>query len=475
MAASRADVPIILLAGRTPATQKGHPASRSSYIHWGQDVYDQTAPLREWVKWEYEIKRPEDMASVVDRAVSMAMAEPEGPVCLTFAREVLYDPPARMNPSPPAPLGLPTRAPDPEQIAQAAEWLAKAENPLIITSSAGRKPAAVRKLAALGETCGAGVVSFNSEYHNLSRKHPCFQGFQTGQLLSQADLVLIVECPAPWYPNTVQPNARARVIHIGVDPMYGRIPLRHFPSDLSVQADPGRALQALASAVEIHPGRSKAAVEKRMRRLVAGNIRLNADWTAAAERGAADEPLSPMWISWCIGRMTDPDWVLFNEYDNAMPFFAPDRAGHYFCVPQAGFLGWSHGASLGYKLGRPESKVIVTVGDGSYLFGAPGTCHLFSQTHNLPILTVIYNNSGYNAVRRATKGLYPGGDAVLSGSIPLTHLGDTSQLHVLAQAFGGYGEGVHRPRDLAPALKRAMNQVEHHGRQAVLNVFTADT
>ena len=171
--------------------------------------------------------------------------------------------------------------------------------------------------------------------------------------------------------------------------------------------------------------------------------------------------------------MAGSDWVLFNEYDNAMPPFAPDRRGKYFCVPQTGFLGWSHGAGLGYKLGRPESKVIVTAGDGSYLFGAPSPCHLFSHTNNLPILTVIYNNSGYNAVCRATQMIHPNGAAAKSGLIPLTDLGDTSNLHRLVEAFGGYGEMVDRSEDLTPAMDRALDEVVNKGRQAVLNVITA--
>ncbi len=473
MAASRANVPVIFMAGRTPVTQSGHPASRSSYIHWGQDVYDQTAPIREWVKWDYELKRPEDLASVIDRAVSVAMAEPKGPVCLTLPREILYDPPAEMDMTPASRLELPTQPPDPDQIAQAAQWLVQAGKPLIITSSVGRNPEAVGELAALAKACGAGVVSFNAEYLNLPRSHPCFQGFRPDPLLPEADLVIALECPAPWYPNTIRPDAGSKLIHIGIDPLYTRVPIRQFPSDLTIQADPARSLKALTSAVQASPDLDRGAVGKRLEALAANNLKLNAAWSAMAEQGAAASPLSPMWISSVIGQMVGSDWVLFNEYDNAMPPFAPDRPGQYFCVPQAGFLGWSHGAALGYKLGRPESKVIVTVGDGSYLFGAPSPCHLFSHTNNLPILTVIYNNSGYNAVRRATQMIHPDGAAAKSGQIPLTDLGDISNLHRLVEAFGGYGEMVDRAKDLTPALDRALDEVVNKSRQAVLNVITA--
>jgi acetolactate synthase-1/2/3 large subunit len=473
MAASRANIPIIFMAGRTPVTQSGHPASRSAYIHWGQDAYDQTASVREWVKWDYEIKRPEDLASVIDRAMSLAMTEPKGPVCLTLPREILYDPPARTEGAPISPLDLPTQPPDPDQISRAAQWLAQAEKPLIITSSVGRNPGAVGELAALAQVAGAGVVSFNAEYLNLPRSHPCFQGFHPDGLLSEADLVIVLECATPWYPNTFRLNTGAKRIHIGADPLYARVPMRQFPSDLTLQADPERALRALTSAVADDRCLDKRAVAKRLEALTASNLKRKADWAALAEQEANDSPLSPRWISSVIGRIAGSEWVLFNEYHNEMPPFAPDRPGQYFCVPQAGFLGWSHGAALGWKLGRPEAKVMVTVGDGAYLFGAPTPCHLFSRTNNLPILTVIYNNSGYHAVRRATRMVHPHGAAVKSGKIPLADLGDTSDLHRIVEAFGGYGERVERPENLIPTLDRAVNEVVNKGRQAVVNVITA--
>jgi acetolactate synthase-1/2/3 large subunit len=107
------------------------------------------------------------------------------------------------------------------------------------------------------------------------------------------------------------------------------------------------------------------------------------------------------------------------------------------------------------------------------LFSAPGPGHLFAQANHLPVLTVIYNNSGYEAVRRVTRAIHPGGAAQSAENVPLTDIGDTSGLHRVVEAFGGYGERVDRPELLAPALERAMAAVEREGRQAVLNVTTA--
>ena len=56
--ASRANVPILMSAGRTPVTEEGLPGSRDLHIHWAQESFDQAAMLREYVKWDYELRTP---------------------------------------------------------------------------------------------------------------------------------------------------------------------------------------------------------------------------------------------------------------------------------------------------------------------------------------------------------------------------------------------------------------------------------
>ncbi|MGO9997426.1 MAG: thiamine pyrophosphate-binding protein, partial [Acetobacteraceae bacterium] len=87
--ASRDRVPVLLTSGRTPFTETGAEGSRSAHIHWAQEMYDQAGMLREMVKWDYEMKRGDQAATVVDRALELAMASPKGPVYLSLPREVL--------------------------------------------------------------------------------------------------------------------------------------------------------------------------------------------------------------------------------------------------------------------------------------------------------------------------------------------------------------------------------------------------
>jgi len=70
------------------------------------------------------------------------------------------------------------------------------------------------------------------------------------------------------------------------------------------------------------------------------------------------------------------------------------------------------GAALGIKLACPDETVIATVGDGSYMFSVPSASHFVSTAYQLPILTIVYNNQSWHAVKRATCNLHPDGWAV---------------------------------------------------------------
>src|SRR5262245_14297162 len=176
--AARANVPVLMTAGRTPITEEGLPGARDLHIHWAQESFDQAAMLREYVKWDYELRTPVQLESVVDRALEMMLAEPRGPVYLTLPREVLAARPGSMSISSPARRQAGSeRFPDPVRIEQAASILARAERPLILVSGAGIDPRAVRGLIDLAEAGGIGVVEADPIHLNFPHDHPLHLGY----------------------------------------------------------------------------------------------------------------------------------------------------------------------------------------------------------------------------------------------------------------------------------------------------------
>jgi len=471
MHAHRARVPILVSAGRTPITEEGSAASRNVFIHWGQESFDQAGMVREYVKWDYELRTSSQLEAVVDRAFAMAMTEPRGPVYLTLPREVLAAPLEEVEFYARARYDLPTFHPDPIKIREAADLLVNARFPLIITSSAGRSPAAVQALMDLTEEMGIGLVSFNPEYMNFPTDHTCHLGFRPDSPLSKADLVLVVDCDVPWYPNRVKPKNSAKVIQVGVDPLYSRYPVRSFPSDLTLQGDPALVLSELTRAAAHHRGKDRAGIASRRKRLGKMHNQMVKKWQEGARKTAHDKPIDFQWVSYNVNRILSDDTVVVNERDNNMHPYTNQRSGSYFCTPHAGYLGWGFGAALGVKLARPDLTVIATSGDGCYMFSVPSVCHFVSNAYQLPILVIVYNNQSYEAVNEATRIQHPDGWAVRTNRFPLSELQPTAHFEKICEAFGGYGERVETPDQVEPALQRALYAVKQEKRQALLNII----
>ena len=471
--ASRANVPILMSAGRTPVTEEGLPGSRDLHIHWAQESFDQAAMLREYVKWDYELRTPVQLEAVVDRALELMHAEPRGPVYLTLPREVLAAPPGEMAiTSPPRRQSRSERFPDPARIDEAARALARAESPLILVSAAGIDPRAVAGLVELADAGGIGIVEADPIYLNASHRHELHLGYNqsgtTNPSLADADAVLVVEADVPWYPHLRKPPAGAPIIHLGVDPFFSRYPMRSYPCDVPIAATPGVALPLLAEAVRRHADR--AAVAGRRERLVAEHRRRHAEWDQTVARQASASTIGFAWASRCIGEIVDDSTVVVNEYPLDRRFAALTRPGSYFASPHSSGLGFGLGAALGVKLARPESTVIATVGDGAYFFGEPLSCLFVQRAHALPILTVVFNNQQWEAVKSGTLAVHPDGAARTRGTFPLSELRPSPRFEEMARTVDGYGERVETPGELPAALKRGLAAVRE-GRPAIVNVL----
>lgn len=471
--ANRGRAPILFTAGRTPITERGLRGSRDVHIHWAQESFDQGAMVREWVKWDYELRHPGQLETVVDRALSLVAAEPQGPAYLTLPREVLA-----MECSGPmfsvrrAAAGAALDHPCPAGVAEAAAAIRRAKSPLIVTSAAGRDSRAVAALVELAELAGIPVVEPARYFVNFPTTHPLHAGYDSGALVKSADVILVVEADVPWFPQKTELRPDATVIHLGVDPTYLRYPIWGFPVDVSITAAPAAALRALAAELRDWATGQGDAIADRSADVAARHAKNRARWHEAARARAEASPVDFAWLSAAIGEVLDEDTVCVNEYDLQMPFLDFEHAGTYIGYPASGGLGWGLGAALGVKLAAPQKTVITCVGDGAYLFGVPLSAHWVARAQNLPVLTIVFNNEAWNAVRAATGLVYPGGMAMEASRVPFADLRPQGRFEDVVAAFDGHGERVERGAEVLPALRRALHAVRD-GRQALLNVICA--
>jgi acetolactate synthase-1/2/3 large subunit len=467
MNAARDNVPVLLMAGRTPLTQDGNIASRSAPIHWGQENFDQAGVVREYTKWDFELRGGQPVDEVVGRALDVALSEPRGPVYLTLPREVLASSHKDSStPLPPTELAMPQ--PSAEHIDTLADWIAAAEFPLILTSNLGRDRAAVGVLAELAERHAIAVAEPHASCVNLPASHPFKLGHAGTELLGKADLLLVVDCEVPWYPRYAAPRADAKVVHLGVDPLFERYPLRAFTAQLAITGSSRAGLELLDRALKARPVQ-RAAANRRRAAVAELKSKKAAEHAALVERASREKPIRYAYVGKCVHGALPKNGIVITELGVAADHFALEEPGQLLAVSIGGGLGFGLGASLGAKLAAPDRMVVSTIGDGSYMFGNPTPFHLVSRAANLPTLTIVCNNGRWQAVESATRVVYPDGAAAHAEEMPLVELQPSPEFTKVAEASDAFARRVDDPADLPRAIDAALTAVAG-GRQALLDV-----
>lgn len=462
MNAARMNIPLLFIAGRTPITETGHPgASRDKFIHWAQESFDQGAMFREYVKWDYELREAAQLDAVLDRAFSIMNTAPKGPVYLQIPRERLLEAvtasaQGQVNLAPAAQLGVPSH----EQIAQVAQWIKDAKRPLILTKTLGEDRDAVRVLEALTGRFALPVITPDAHYYNMSSHHPMFCGYQRNRLYRNADLVLNLGMDVPWCPLDDAPSAEAKVVHIGEDPLFQRIPMRSHRGDLFLIANIKHTLLQLDQLLRREI--CSATIDAR-RNAIAHFKRTNLGTCNPCTVDAAP-------IAIAINEIWDDDCILVNELSLPPDPISFDQLGCYFRTGSGSGLGWGLGAALGLAMAQPDKTIIAVVGDGSYYFANPMAIHWLAQRYGLKLLTVILNNGGMRSFQTLTASHFPGGAAETTGNYPLTSLEPSPAFEVLLPTFGGTGYRAELGSKLSETLKLAITDVRRRNTQSLVNI-----
>src|SRR5438552_1226555 len=386
--AQSSNVPLLLVAGRTPITEGELRGGKSQNIHWRQESRDQGNIVREFVKWDYEVRTNQNLAAVVSRAYKISMSEPRGPVYMTLPREWLaeaIESTQLLSPDSLAPASK-TQA-DQASLEKAAEWLIAAESPLIVTKYLGRNPEAVQYLVELAELLAIPVVQQLS-YVNFPTDHPLNLGTQTTKYARNADLLFFIDTDVPWEPpNRDVLRDGVKIIHLERDPMFTGIPGWGFPADLPVTGCSEVSLPVLTSLIraKLEAG-ATSKIDERRKKTAAEHDAMIRELEASIDSAKDQKPINPVWLSKCIGDAMDEKTIIANETitSRLAEVIHLNRPGSMFNTPLAGHLGWGLGAAIGMKLGAPDATVIAAEGDGSYMFGAPTACHFTAQKYQIP-------------------------------------------------------------------------------------------
>lgn len=456
------DIPMLVMSGRTPLTEGDRPGARRTPIQAGQEMFDQAALAREATLWQHELRYPEQAAELAARALAVARAAPGGPVYLALPREPLceaapWSEPAVAVPAPPHP--------DPAAVAAAAEVLARAERPLVIASRGDPSGRVAGALAALAEHAALPVAEVFVTRNLLASGHPCAVGGDLRRTLPRADAVLVVDTPVAWVASVAAPHPEAAVIHLGPDPLFTRLPTRGYRATAAIACAPEAGLEALRAALP-------PADEGRRQALASRSAAQREAVSEAARAGATGVPTKP-WVAACVSAILGPRGVVFSERGGPCSSFTLAGPNRWFGNTQAGGLGWSLPAAMGFQLADRERLVVCVTGDGSYLFANPPACHQVMAAERLPVLTVILDNAGYEAVRQSAREVYPGGATTRANRLPMVGFEPALDHAAIAAAAGLWARQVSRAEDLPAALAEAARAVREDRRPAVVQVRLA--
>ena len=305
-------------------------------------------------------------------------------------------------------------------------------------------------LAALADDWGIPVVQYWAIQLAIATDHPMSVGTNPEPWLSEADVVLVLDCLAPWSPAIHKLAPGCKVIQAGPDPLYSRFPVRNFQADVSLAGETADIILGVGARRCGRIGRRARMPARSARR--GGGARRTASGGRTApiggtgRRGRVDDQGLGQPVPVAGDRGTRCDGAV----RTGLPVGAADAcgtAGSWYQEPHSGGLGWSVPCALGMQLARPERLIVATMGDGSYMFANPVACHQIAEALGLPVLLLVLNNREWGAVRQSVLGTYPDGYASRTNRMPLVSLDPTPDFTKVAAASrawtarGGCGGG----------------------------------
>lgn len=466
-------IPALLMAGMAPFTTFGElKGSRDTYVHFIQQPMDQAGLVRPYAKWEYTLPSGVTVKETLARAHMIMQSEPKGPAYLMLPREVLTQEwPEDVVRSFPKERFGPAEAggTDPEFIKGLAVRLLAAKNPILITSYAGRDPAASEVIDRLAQLAGLRVIDFLSTV-NIGRGAPYFGGFSP-ETLQDVDVGIMVDVDVPWIPLSMSDNPSTYWAHIDVDVLKASSPMWSFPSCLRLQGRSSRILTQLLEALQaLTTPAFTALAEKRRAALIAESEkrRIEAQKLAAAKGQRGEIGLHYLCAE--LGRALSADDIILNEAVTKQAVLnvqIPRPKPATMISNAGGGLGATGGMALGVKLACPDRMVVQVVGDGTFYFNNPSAVLATSKQYGLPIFTVVVDNGGWAAVKGSVLRVYPDGDARTQDRFQ-SGLAEGADFSKVGEAFGAYGEKLLDPDDVPAAIARCLAAVRG-GRSAVLH------
>lgn len=464
IAACYADnIPVLLLMGQHPLRHLGKEYQQEV----SSNIFDGL------VKWKGTLTRVDEIPGVMRRAFTALRSGSPGPVVLEMPGDVLsaegQDAALQYTAVGPGRKA----APDLQEIDTAAALLVQARLPVLNAGGGALAAGAAAEVKELAELLSMPVATTLVGKSVFPEDHPLALGlgvyprsrYATGPALHinrQVDVVLAVG-NSYRLPNGTDGRpmpSGVKLIHINADPADLN---KTYQADVAILADAKLALRALIAAVRerlgARPGGIKPAVAADIQRARAKWL---GEWMPIFTD--ASVPTNGYRVVYDLMRVIDRQKTIAihdagGSRGYMSPFWVASNPLTYIGMGGMAAMGWSMGAAIGAKLGRPDHLVVHLLGDAS--FGMTGMEIETAVRMGLPTLTVLINNGGIG-------GGIMGMDRPAGSPPAVVQLG--GNFSVVAQGLGAYSERVEHPDNLVAAYQRAIRATQE-GQAALVEVM----
>ena len=443
--------------------------------------------FQEFTKYQAHVNNNKRMAEFTARAFDRAILE-MGPTQLNIPRDLFY---GEIQCEIPRPIRIERGAGGAHALQAAAELIAGAKNPVLISGGGVVMGEAFKEAIALAERIGCPVV--NSYQHNDSfpASHPqwCgplgYQGSKAGmRLISEADVVIALGTrlgpfgTLPQYGMDYWPK-NAKLVQIDADPkMLGLVKKVDVPICGDAKAA-ARALLALLAQRTLACDATRAERAARIAKEKAAWEQELSEWTHERDPYSLDmideakteKPFSG-------GQWLHPRQVL-RELEKAHPahvmistdigninsiahsYLRFEEPRSFFAPMSFGNCGYALPTIIGAKKAAPHRPAISYAGDGAW--GMSMSEIMTCVRHDIPVTAVVFHNRQWGAEKKNQVDFY--NRRFVAGEL------DNQSFAGIARAMGAEGIVVDRLEDVGPALKKAIDLQMNQGKTCVIEIM----
>jgi acetolactate synthase-1/2/3 large subunit len=426
--------PLVLLVGQVSRAARGREAGQE--IDYGQ-FFGSIA------KWVIEINDPKQIPRIMGRAFHLARTGRPGPVVVALPRDVTEEN-ADITMMDPLPSIQPNA--DPAAIASLVQRINTARKPVLLAGSGTQYSRAWQELIDFAEKFQLPVLTSYKRQDAFPNNHPNYAGNmltsnkQAQNLAYQESDLLIVlgsrlnqqttagfTLPRPGYP----------FIHIDADE--GNIGQNSRP-EVGIVADAKQLLLAALKHPAPRPNESRAAWIAEQH---AAQKQFCTPQARPTRKVSMERVMKDLKSAMPADAITTTDAGSFGQWQQRyLEFDHPDS----YISPTLGCMGPGVPSAVAAKLAHPNRTVIAHIGDGGFLM--TGQEMATAKQFGANIISIVYNNEGYNSIRMHQEAQYP--DRRLGVAL------ENPDFALMGESYGALGLKVTRDEEFLPAFKKAL-------------------